>query len=326
MIQKEVIIISYDKNTNMYEGYIYLIQNTVNNKKYVGQTIRTIKERLYEHQKESRKKSPESPIAKAIKKYDVSSFVIEQLAIIKAMDLNSLKIELDKKEVYFIQYFDTTNSKNGYNRTKGADQIASSLKSKTYCFDEDGNLIRSFASRAEAAANLGIAACTISNSIKNNTGVKGIYFSNFNHMDDELLYKIRCNKEKRKRIVQYDKKGNLIKIFNTPSEITNELSFDYSGIYKVCHGNGNYAYGYVWRFEGDSFDKYTIKSGKKKINQYCNEQYIKTFESIKEAADALNISASNISCVLHRGSLKTAGGYKWYFESDVSQPDKTRVA
>lgn len=30
---------SYNKETGMYEGYIYLATNVINNKKYVGQTI-----------------------------------------------------------------------------------------------------------------------------------------------------------------------------------------------------------------------------------------------------------------------------------------------
>lgn len=34
---------AYNKETGMYEGYIYKIINNINNKAYIGQTITTIR-------------------------------------------------------------------------------------------------------------------------------------------------------------------------------------------------------------------------------------------------------------------------------------------
>ena len=45
-----------------------------------------------------------------------------------------------------------------------------------------------------------------------------------------------------------------------------------------------------------------------------NNNTIKTFNSLKEAAQFLNKSHNNISCCLH-GKTKSAYGYKWKFEA-----------
>lgn len=42
---------SYNKETGMYEGYIYLITNLCDNRRYIGQTSRTIAIRWKEHKK-----------------------------------------------------------------------------------------------------------------------------------------------------------------------------------------------------------------------------------------------------------------------------------
>lgn len=40
---------SFNKETGMYEGYIYKIINDINDKVYIGQTITTIAERWHGH-------------------------------------------------------------------------------------------------------------------------------------------------------------------------------------------------------------------------------------------------------------------------------------
>ena len=40
---------AYNKETGMWEGYIYVITNSVNRKQYVGQTITTVEHRFKQH-------------------------------------------------------------------------------------------------------------------------------------------------------------------------------------------------------------------------------------------------------------------------------------
>ena len=89
-------------------GYIYKIENLINNKKYIGQSIYYPKERWRQEIKGY--KQHNMVISKAIKKYGVENFTFE---IIEEID-NEL---LDEREIYWIKYYDSYH--NGYNSTKG---------------------------------------------------------------------------------------------------------------------------------------------------------------------------------------------------------------
>lgn len=92
-------------NKEVY-GYIYLITNSINGKQYVGQTVRTIKIRFGCHCS-----SKDPVISKAIKKYGIKNFIIQELAI--AYDQK----ELDFLEGLYMSWFETLTP-NGYNIIK----------------------------------------------------------------------------------------------------------------------------------------------------------------------------------------------------------------
>jgi len=76
-------------------GIIYLIKNKINNKCYVGQTIRKLQYRINEHISESIRHRDEYLIHKAIRKYGWASFEVLELE-------NNIPIEkLNEKELYY---------------------------------------------------------------------------------------------------------------------------------------------------------------------------------------------------------------------------------
>jgi hypothetical protein len=110
----------YDK---MY-GVIYKIQNNINNKVYIGQTTNdngfngrysyNLEENTHnEHLKNS------------ILKYGIDNFNID-----KEFDIANSQEELDEKEIYWIEYYNSTNPKFGYNKKEGGNGGLLSAESK----------------------------------------------------------------------------------------------------------------------------------------------------------------------------------------------------
>lgn len=86
---------------------IYKITNKINGHSYIGQSI-DIKRRWRDHK--SKWVNQNYPLQKAFKKYGMKNFSFEVLEECNVK-------ELDEKEIYYINKFDTYN--NGYNATTG---------------------------------------------------------------------------------------------------------------------------------------------------------------------------------------------------------------
>ena len=97
---------------------IYKITNLVNGKSYIGQSI-DIHRRWYEHKRDSKLSSVQAtyPLYRAFQKYGIENFSFEILE-------ETTKEELNKKERYYIQLYDSYN--NGYNQTLGGQAMSTS--------------------------------------------------------------------------------------------------------------------------------------------------------------------------------------------------------
>ena len=88
-------------------GCIYIITNDINDKVYVGQTLRDLQVRYSEHCYDTRSTSS---IHQAIQKYGVSHF---NIAVLEYVPFS----KLDEREQYWIAHYNSY--KNGYNKTIG---------------------------------------------------------------------------------------------------------------------------------------------------------------------------------------------------------------
>lgn len=91
--------------------YIYKITNIVNNKVYIGQTIQNVQKRFRRHINDAVSNKLNTHFCNAVRKYGKENFIIE------AIDNAQTQAELNKKEQYYIEKYNSTNSDYGYNES-----------------------------------------------------------------------------------------------------------------------------------------------------------------------------------------------------------------
>ena len=91
---------------------IYKITNRINVKVYIGQTKRTLERRWKEH---CCPKGGCPLLKRAINKYGKENFTVEQIDVANDVD------ELNKKEIYWIDYYKSANENYGYNLSLGGE-------------------------------------------------------------------------------------------------------------------------------------------------------------------------------------------------------------
>ena len=92
-------------------GYIYKIENKLNGKVYIGQTVKTVEKRFNQHKNNSNKEYfSQIVLYKAFNKYGIENF--------ECVELEEIDNELlDEREKYWIEYYDSYF--DGYNSTLG---------------------------------------------------------------------------------------------------------------------------------------------------------------------------------------------------------------
>lgn len=137
-------------------GHIYKIQNKINNKIYIGQTIKPVEKRFNQH-KNNYNKPYFSQLAlyKAFNKYGLENFTFEEIEEVE----NS---ELDVREKYWINYYDSYN--NGYNSTLGGKLV----ELYNWDIEEIIKLYNQYRSARKVAQIIGCDHSTIDNLLNSN--------------------------------------------------------------------------------------------------------------------------------------------------------------
>ena len=91
-------------------GFIYIIRNTINNKVYIGQTKVSVEIRWKEHLRHA--SYGNQVINRAMKKHGTENFYID---VLEECDIK----ELDSKEIFYIEKYNSTNKYFGYNVSIG---------------------------------------------------------------------------------------------------------------------------------------------------------------------------------------------------------------
>lgn len=232
-------------------GYIYKITNDINNKVYIGQTIRSLSQRWSEHKHSAcHLKNNSNYLYNAMNCYGIEHFKIE---LIEECE-NSL---LNNREKYWIQYFDSLY--NGYNATPGGESCPPSRSKPVDQIDINTNqVIHTFKNAREVERELGIANQYVSDACNYKKSIVNGYKWEFHNLEDKNKAKEKFSQKKRQQNYVssqvYCKELN--KFFKNISEaalyIKSYLNLENTNIHTIYNSirrsiiKGIHSYGYTW--------------------------------------------------------------------------------
>lgn len=282
---------------------IYKIENKINGKIYIGQSIE-IERRWQKHLVAN----DDFVIHRALKKYGKENF---DFSIIE--ECNSL--ELNNKEKYWIDYYNSLIP-NGYNMIPGGAQELGLAKGKpVQQYDLKGNFIAEYPSAHQADYATGInysSICACCRGEKLYTKQYQWKYLNSEKKIIDISQDIKVQSETP--IWQYDLNENFIREYKNFNEAAMSISSSKSALCNCLKGKSSSCAGYKWSYANSPILKRSKKSWNgKKIGQFDKENnLIEIYNSAVEAYQKTGISNTSIGKVCN-GKAKTAGDFIWKF-------------
>jgi hypothetical protein len=310
-------------NLEVY-GIIYKIVNKINNKVYIGQTIRPFNiryqrkgegiERVYKYHITLRNYngSENEHLLRSIEKYGFSNF-----DIIENFDYGINKEELNEKEIYWINYYNSTDNNYGYNHTKGGHNISDSILIPIVQLSKNGQFIKQWSSISEAMYELKINHITTccKGRIKSSGGFRWMYLEDYVKLKDNLP-EVKYSK----KVLQFSIYGDLIREWESLKEISKHYNVSERSICGCCRNEFNTVCGYLWRYKDDYEKNINIVKPvdlvtKSVVKLSLNGDFVTKYDSITDAASSENGFTANISACC-RKKKKSCYGFMWVYEED----------
>ena len=302
---------------------VYCFTNKLNQKKYIGMTTRTLKERIDSHIYEAHNPNSlvyNTPFKRAIRKYGIEGFEVEVLVENITRD-EAIKIEkelISKHKTYY-KY----KNSNGYNATIGGENV-STPKDRVVQLTKHGEVVNIFSSAQEAELSYGRGIREHCSNIFKHGSPFGYYWL---HEEDYLKFNepkeiehfIRYNR--MSCIVQLTKDGDCVKVWDSIGEISEQTGLSIGNISSVCSrkrcSTGGYVFMYYCEYYDEGFlPKRNNQDRSKKILQFSKEgEFMREYPSLKEASKSTGSCVSGISNVCN-GKRKFCNGYIWKFSNE----------
>lgn len=216
----------------MKKSGVYCIENLINHKKYIGQSV-DMEQRWRQHKCElNRGHHDNDYLQKSWNKYGADNF---NFYIIELCDV----VELDELEVYYIDLYDTLNRDKGYNLTSGGS--ANKHYSEEVC-----------KKISKALMGHEVSLETRIKVSKNHANVSGknhpMYGRKHSEGAKEKMRQAGIGRPSARKNLNPVLCKELNKVFDNATEAGKALNLDSSGILKCCRGERKTCGGYTWSF------------------------------------------------------------------------------
>lgn len=186
-------------------------------------------------------------------------------------------------------------------------------------YDLNGKFIRTWDCAKDVEKEIGIHHSNIGKCCTGNMKSAGEYQWRYDKGNYDNIDPMEIN-DRRIKIYQYGLDGYYIKTWDSLFEINKELGYATSNIGKCCKGKIYSAYGYRWSKDyKDNLDVYINPHYRKIVQFDVNMNYIKIWDSIKDASDRLNIDYKLIQSCCRRKGKQSKSGFLWRYIEDVEQ-------
>ena len=305
---------AYNSRTGKYEGFIYCVKNDINSFLYIGQTASTIGRRFSEHKQESKSNRYNSLIHNAMMKYGFEHFYAEELLKIECDTKDDLHQKLNEKEIEYISIYNTVKP-NGYNISVGGGNFGTPAR-KIDFYTNDGVFIRCYNNAMDAAYDNNITDVAVYNLCKEETSYSPVgVFRYYGDPFTKFPVKDLRNKES---VDVYNTIGYYICTCESFVDASIKFDTDPASVCGVCNGNHSHANYFVFRYKGESFDKYYVKSfvvGKYNSNNVLIDTYLCPDECMKKN----NISSQKMHGHLSGRIQHGRGGYHYRYITSFNE-------
>lgn len=294
---------------------IYKIENIINHKIYIGQSI-DIKYRWKVHRQPSTYLDPTKDtyyykIYTAFRKYGIDNF---DFSVIEECDID----QLNEREIYWIEFYNSYY--NGYNMTLGGEGINRPSDKKVYQYDRLGNFIQEFDNVRTAADNIGVNSGSIYCALCDHH-LSGGYQWSYEKNNRMPFYE---NDEDP--VIAYDLNGNKIRVYNSIQEAARLTSDGWGPITYACKNQKYIKTKFQWRYAKDFYNVEKLLPCQMykptAVKQYTLDgEFVRSYNDFSEIIKELNItSTSNLSSCLAK-KQKSCYGFLWtYYNEPAPKP------
>lgn len=247
----------FNTETGLFDGYIYCIENATNHKKYIGQTIASVRERFWQHIS-SMRAGVDTYLYNSMRLYGLENFTISTLCVASESNHRELLIRLNELESLYITSLDTY-APHGYNMTLGGRSFSEPSSRSVAMVSYDGDVLEIYPTIRCAAEMNGMMEKNIQKACNSKSHFSGGFF--WYPADDVKCVGDNIGKQQRgvnnwsghitypgKRVRMLSRNGDELAVFNSASEASRKLNISQAAISKCCVGKRKSAGGYLWTF------------------------------------------------------------------------------